>query len=406
MTLILNGTDNSATVPAVQGGTAGTSTGLYYPTTSAVGISTAGTNAVYIDASQNVGIGTSSPATKLHIKGSLALGSIRSESTGDVTTTGYNYISFYDTSGQVGYVGYAGAANSYDIVNNLASGFLTFKTGGYTERMRIDSSGNVGIGTNAPLCKLAVGAGSLTDANVPVQINSVSSDVYFGANKNGGYGGLFGYSTSAAAMLIKTVNAEPIVFFTANTTERMRITSDGDVAIGVTSSLNSAKVTVRTPTAFTGYGFRSDSVTAAGTTWGHFYGTSSTNSVANIIIYGNGNIVNANNSYGALSDIKLKENIVDASPKLADLMQVKIRNYNLKNEPNHKQIGVVAQELEAVFPSIVDETPDLDADGNSLNTTTKSVKYSVFVPILVKCIQEQQALITSLTARITALEAA
>jgi len=57
MTLILNGTDNSATVPAVQGGTAGTSTGLYYPTTSAVGISTAGTNAVYIDASQNVGIG-------------------------------------------------------------------------------------------------------------------------------------------------------------------------------------------------------------------------------------------------------------------------------------------------------------------------------------------------------------
>jgi len=53
MTLILNGTDNSATVPAVQGGTAGTTTGVYYPSTNQVAISTAGTQAVLVDASQN-----------------------------------------------------------------------------------------------------------------------------------------------------------------------------------------------------------------------------------------------------------------------------------------------------------------------------------------------------------------
>jgi hypothetical protein len=122
-----------------------------------------------------------------------------------------------------------------------------------------------------------------------------------------------------------------------------------------------------------------------------------------LFVYGNGNVVNTNNSYGSLSDFKLKENIVDASPKLANLMQVKVRNYNLIGETT-KQIGVVAQELETIFPSMIDMSPDRDAEGNDLGTTTKSVKYSVFVPMLIKSIQEQQALITTLTERITALE--
>jgi hypothetical protein len=120
-------------------------------------------------------------------------------------------------------------------------------------------------------------------------------------------------------------------------------------------------------------------------------------------IEASGNVKNTNNSYGAISDAKLKENVVDASPKLADLMLVKVRNYNLIGETT-KQIGVVAQELEAVFPSMVDENADRDKDGNLLETTTKGVKYSVFVPMLIKAIQEQQATITALTARITALE--
>ena len=141
----------------------------------------------------------------------------------------------------------------------------------------------------------------------------------------------------------------------------------------------------------------------------------------------NGNTKNTNNSYGALSDVKLKENIVDATPKLADLMKVKVRNYNLIGNPI-KQIGVIAQELEDIFPGMVDETQDRkeqirtceieipaideikDDNGNiitpaveasikieeyaetiMLDTTTKGVKYSVFVPILIKAIQELKA---------------
>jgi len=78
-----------------------------------------------------------------------------------------------------------------------------------------------------------------------------------------------------------------------------------------------------------------------------------------------------------------------------------VRNYNLIGETT-KQLGVIAQELETVFPAMIDETPDRDAEGNVLETTTKSVKYSVFVPMLIKAMQEQQALIQSLKARLDA----
>lgn len=109
------------------------------------------------------------------------------------------------------------------------------------------------------------------------------------------------------------------------------------------------------------------------------------------IVRDSGNVQNVNNSYGAISDIKLKENIVDATPKLDKLNQVRIVNYNLKTDPNQKQIGVIAQELEAIFPSMVENIKDRDEDGNELDETTKSVKYSVFVPILIKAIQELNA---------------
>ena len=109
-------------------------------------------------------------------------------------------------------------------------------------------------------------------------------------------------------------------------------------------------------------------------------------------------MVNANNSYGLLSDIKLKENIVDATPKLEDILKVRIVNYNLKTDPDVKQLGVIAQELEQIFPSLIDEHLDKDFEGNLLGTTTKIVKMSIFVPMLIKAMQEQQAQIEELKA--------
>ena len=110
----------------------------------------------------------------------------------------------------------------------------------------------------------------------------------------------------------------------------------------------------------------------------------------------NGNVLNANNSYGSTSDISIKENITDATPKLSDLLNVKIRNYNLKADPNGlKQIGVVAQELEEVFPGMV----ETDTEG------LKSVKYSIFVPMLVKAIQELKTQNDDLQQQINELKA-
>jgi hypothetical protein len=126
------------------------------------------------------------------------------------------------------------------------------------------------------------------------------------------------------------------------------------------------------------------------------------------VVWSNGDVDSRTNSYGGWSDIKLKENITDATPKLQDLLKVKIKNYNFIGD-DKKQIGVVAQELEEIFPALVSESPDFEIDEQTgekidLGTTTKSVKYSVFVPMLIKAIQEQQAQIEELSNKIVALE--
>ena len=115
-----------------------------------------------------------------------------------------------------------------------------------------------------------------------------------------------------------------------------------------------------------------------------------TDNANRLLIAGNGDVTNVNNSYGAISDAKMKENVTDATPKLEKLNQVRVVNFNMIGD-TQKQIGVIAQELEQVFPGMVEETIDRDKDGNDLGTTTKSVKYSVFVPMLIKSIQELKA---------------
>jgi|SRR6478736_6329353 len=114
----------------------------------------------------------------------------------------------------------------------------------------------------------------------------------------------------------------------------------------------------------------------------------------------NGNVFNLNNAYGSLSDVKLKENITDATPKLDTLSLVRVVNYNLKADADKaKQIGMIAQELELLFPGLVEEVPDVElVDGERvlLGTATKAIKYSVFIPILVKAVQELAARVAQL----------
>jgi hypothetical protein len=146
-----------------------------------------------------------------------------------------------------------------------------------------------------------------------------------------------------------------------------------------------------------------DTPTSAGTSCRLIEGYSGSSTLC-FRVYNNGNVQNTNNSYGSISDLKLKENITDATPKLASLNQLRVVNYNLKGN-TLKQIGLVAQEVEQVFPGLVDESPDRDAEGNDLGTTTKSVKYSVFVPMLIKAMQELKSELDTVKAQNAAFEA-
>ena len=119
----------------------------------------------------------------------------------------------------------------------------------------------------------------------------------------------------------------------------------------------------------------------------------------------NGDILNLNNSYGSWSDIRLKENIVDVSPKLQDLLKVRVVNYNLIGLSNtHKNIGVIAQELETIFPNLVTELePSIEDIKEGKTEKYKAVKYSSFSVILIKALQEEQEVINKLDTRIVTL---
>ena len=95
----------------------------------------------------------------------------------------------------------------------------------------------------------------------------------------------------------------------------------------------------------------------------------------------------SNGTTSGRSDSRLKKNIVDATPKLADICQLQVRNYEWNESiDGHKEIGLIAQEVETVFPGLV-VTHDLEKDGDDY----KEVKYSAFVPILIKALQELKA---------------
>jgi hypothetical protein len=336
---------------------------------------------------------------------------------------------------------------------------LVMNTGG-SERLRIDTSGNLLLNTtaaragffnssaNSPIAQIEGTTTNSTalsvvrntaDTAAPFLIlgktrgTAVGATTAVAASDNLGiisFQGSDGTELVECARILGRVDGTPgandmpgaLVFQTtadgaASSTERMRITSAGDLLVGTTSE--AGFVTIQNPTANkNGLNIICSSTSASNfvlalqsnasiANTSHLIRGYSNTSTGVFFVAGNGNVTNTNNSYGAISDSKLKENIVDATPKLEKLLQVRVRSYNLKGDyEQHKQIGVVAQELEEVFPLMIEESPDRDSEGNEIGTTTKSVKYSVFVPMLIKAMQEQQIMIDELKAKVAALEAA
>jgi len=335
---------------------ANTSTGFIATsdTSGVLQLQTGGTTAVTVDASQNVGIGTASPASDAR----LTLASPTTES----------YVMFSRTNSGV-----------FDAAVGNNAGSLVFKGGadsatvaGLTEFMRIDSSGNVGIGTSSPASQLDVSK----SGDAVLSLTSVGVQRYQLIARSGGR---FDFQDQSAGAT------------------RWSVDQSGNLLVGTTSSYGGAsRVCVTGPATANQQQISCHNPSTSGTRVFVTFGTEATYTERGWIQW-NGSTMALTNA----SDSRLKENIVNAPSALTKIAAMQIRSFDFKEDGRHVDYGVVAQELNEVLPSAVFEGSD-NEDG-SINKPW-SVGLEPIIPILVKAIQEQQAIITSLTDRITALE--
>lgn len=340
-----------------------------------------------ITSSGNVGIGITSPATPLHVLGAANVVTLA----GSNATTSYSTYQ-YNTSTIAGYIGngsgiLSGASSSDFIMRS--EGSLAFASNGNTERLRIDSSGNL----------IKVGGvikGERGTAAAPAYSFSDDTDT-----------GMFN-------------DANLHLGFSVGGTERMRIDSNGNLLVNTTSGSGSAKLVVSADTNVANPMSVVNTKTGVGTEYA-------------IIFYRAGSIVGSiqtslsATSYLTSSDYRLKENVTadwDATTRLKQLNPVR---FNFIADADTTVDGFLAHEVQDIVPEAITGTKDgmrdeeyevtpaveatYDDDGNILTETvpavmgTRSVPdyqgidQAKLVPLLVKTIQE-------LEARIAALETA
>jgi len=325
------------------------------------------TQAMTLDASGNLGIGTTSPAAKLNISGGDAY--------------------FFNTATYGGIrIGYDGS-NYWSIQReNASTGRLGFFSGA-SEKVSIDPSGNLGIGTTSPSNRLSL---KTTSGGCWLQTEDAT-------NTSGGNVNLFG-SLGTGPAAIYTTGAQPIAFYT-NSTERARIDSSGNLLVAKTAlSTTTVGVELRP-------GGRVVSTLASSTSGDSTYEVYSTGAGAYRFYVDMAGTIRATSiTITAISDERLKENVRDIDTGLNSIMALKPRRFDWKEgkgQDKKNVAGFIAQEFETIFPECV-STSKAGADGIEY----KNINHETLIPTLVKAIQEQQALITTLTARITALESA
>ena len=292
-----------------------------------------------------MGIGTTSPIYDFQIgsygtdsDSTLALAS---------TNSGTGSIRFGD--------GTSGAeANAGKISYDHNTNSMQFGTGSGTERMRINSSGNVGIGTNSPADRLHVNSGS---ANEVARFQSTDGTAYISIMDN---------STSNSLQGIGSVGNNLTLY--VNNAERVRVDSSGQLLVGGTAYPNGSASNfgvnqggqIATSRATTG-----SSVHVA------FHNTNGV--VGNISTSGSATAFNTS------SDQRLKENIANSDDAGSKIDAIQVRQFDWKADGSHQDYGMIAQELQSVAPEAV-STPE---DSEEM----MGVDYSKLVPMLIKEIQ-------------------
>ena len=393
MSLILSGTDGlsdvdgNAATPAIRGTDA--NTGIFFPAADTIAFSEGGAEVMRITSAGDVGIGTSSPASRLNIAtGAAASCTMRLTSNNTGTGTGdRGRLDFYsaDNSGtayQLGYMDYDRADGtgtaSYIAWANRVSGTVA-------ERMRINSSGNVGIGTTAPTAQLhsiATSGTTTTLGRFEAAVGSYTGTSLIAANTLG---------PSSTYNLFSCITDSDGDAGGPNT--QFLVRGDGLVLINTTTTNYSEQLKIRFPNT---QGIHLNESTSSSSVNYQYFTKGATPTNVGAIFY-NGSVM----AYQTTSDYRLKENIAPMTGALSKIAALKPVTYTWKDNQRSGE-GFIAHELQEHFPDAVSGIKDdVDEDGNP---KYQGMDASILISTLTAAIQEQQALITALTARITALE--
>jgi hypothetical protein len=388
---ILIATNGSTDVQLVSGING---TGTYLP----LSFYTNGAQKMQLDTSGNLGLGVTPSAWESAWKAFDygALGSI---------AYGYGEVNFgnnfyrintgaykYKATGEASVYRQSAGVHTWNIAaSGTAGNTITF-----TQAMTLDASGNLGIGTTSPASPLDVNSSASKVVDIT---SSNASGVYLRLKNTSTTLGYLGsaksiYGTNLADLTLDVSGANNLIFGT-NDTERARIDSSGNLGVGVISP--GARLDVYSPS------------TTAGTPIAYFGKALNSTATSNVLVSflinsggtGSGNIVANGASQAAFassSDSRLKENIVDLPPQLANIMALRPVEFDyIESEGGGHQIGFIAQEIESVYDDSVGER----SDGMKMVSGWSKTEAR-----LVKAIQELKATVDAQAARITALEQA
>jgi hypothetical protein len=298
---------------------------------------------------------------------------------------------------------------------------LTMYTSG-VERLRIDTSGNVGISTTSPSYKLDVNdvarvsglrqsfQTGLFDVDGALSNYSATNGVYLNGNATG-WLRLSGDGTNNSSASIQlnggSYGESKLIVFSTNNAERMRITSSGNLLVGVTGLDASEKVRIYATGGealrlsnddLSGSSIVTKSQTASAST--HFV-LAVLNSVGTVV----GRITHndSNTTFATSSDYRLKENVAPMIGALAIVAQLKPCTYTWKSSGKDSQ-GFIAHELQEVIPdAVVGEKDAVDKEGN---ISPQGIDTSFLVATLTAAIQELKTELDSVKAELQTLKGA